>query len=141
MGGTRYTFWYEFIEARPLESLGPYVDGRWNDDQVESKPLEVFRLPKADNQANVRFRFVQVGTGSRYFGIDDFGLYSIPSPKLSIAKIADKVTISWPTDVVGFTLQRSPILTNRQWAAVSGVVNNSVSLTIGAGNQFFRLFR
>jgi len=141
MGGTRYTFWYEFIEARPLASLGPYIDGRWNDDQVESRRFEVFRLPQADNQAKVRFRFVQAGTSSWWFGIDNFGLYSIPSPKLSIARVQGKVTLSWPTDAAGFTLQGCSALTNPQWAAVSGVVSNTVSLTIGANNQFFRLFR
>jgi hypothetical protein len=140
-GGTRRTFWYEFIEARPLESLGPYIDGRVNDDQVESKRFEVFRLPQADNQAKVRFRFAQAGTSSWFFGIDNFGLYSVPSPKLSIAQIQDKVTISWPAEATGFTLQSTSTLTNPKWAAVTGVANNSVTLAIGANNQFFRLIQ
>ena len=137
----RYSFWYEFIEARPLASLGPYIDGRLNDDQVESRRFEVFRLPSADNQAKVRFRFVQVGTGSWWYGIDNFGLYSVSSPQLSIARSGNKVTISWPADQTGFTLQGSSTLTNPQWAAIAGVVNNSVTLTIGASNQFFRLVK
>jgi hypothetical protein len=139
----RYSFWYEFISARPLSSLGPYVSGRWNDDQTESRRFEVFRLPQADNQSKVRFCFTQVGTSSWWYGIDNFGLYSIPTPTLSIARTADKVTLSWgPADAVGFTLQSSATLANPQWAPVStGIVSNSVTLTIGAANQFFRLVR
>ena len=140
----RYSFWYEFIKARPLSSLGPYVSGRVNDNQYESRRFEVFRLLQADNQSKVRFCFTQVGTSSWWYGIDNFGLYSIPSPTLSIAKIAaDKVTLSWgPADAVGFTLQSSTTLANPQWAPVStGIVSNSVTLTIGATGQFFRLVR
>jgi hypothetical protein len=139
----RYSFWYEFISARPLSSLGPSVNGRVNDNQYESRRFEVFRLPQADNQAKVRFCFTQVGTSSWWYAIDNFGLYSIPSPTLSIARIADKVTISWgPTNAVGFTLQSATTLANPQWAPVStGAVSNSVTLTIGANNQFFRLIR
>jgi hypothetical protein len=141
MGGTRRAFWYEFINARPLANLGPYIDGRVNDDQVESRRFEVFRLPQADNQAKVRFRFVQVGTSSWWYGIDNFGLYSVPSPQLNIAKIANTLTVSWPAEAIGFTLQSSPALLNPQWTAVPAVVSNSITLTIGASNQFFRLIR
>ena len=142
-GGTRRTLFYEFIEARPLESLGPYIDGRINDDPVESKRVELFRLPKADGQAKVRFRFVQAGTGSWYFGIDNVGLYSIPSarPTLTIAKSGDKVTLSWAAGISGFTLQSASSLINPQWGPVAGVANNAVTITIGAGNQFFRLVK
>jgi len=66
-----------FIGAPITSALDPYVSGRVNDDALESKRVEFFRLPQADNQAKVRFRFAQAGTGSWYFGIDDLGLYSI----------------------------------------------------------------
>jgi hypothetical protein len=144
MGGTRRTLWPEFIEARPIDSLGPYIDGRMNDDPVESKRIEVFRLPQADNQPKVRLRFAQAGTGSWYFGIDNLGLYSIrpeAAPMLSIAKSGNSVTVSWPAGVTGFTLQSASSLTNPQWASVPGVANNSVTITIGTSNQFFRLVK
>jgi len=139
----RNSFWHEFISARSLSSFGPYVSGRVNDNQTESRRFEVFRLPKADNQAKVRFCFTQVGTSSWWYGIDNFGFYSIPSPTLSIARIADKVTLSWgPADAVGYTPQNSTTLANPQWAPVStGVVSNSVTLSVGAANQFYRLVR
>ena len=58
-------------------ALGPYISARVNDDGTESKRVELFRLPKADNQKTVRLRFAQAGTGSWYFGIDNVGFYSI----------------------------------------------------------------
>ena len=65
------------LPRRSAQSLAPYISARVNDDPVESKRVELFRLPAADNQAAVRFRFAQAGTDSWYWGIDDFGLYSI----------------------------------------------------------------
>jgi len=67
-----------FLAAPVSEALRPYISGRINDDAVESKRVEVFRLPAADNQPNVRFRLFQAGTASWYWGIDHWGLYSVP---------------------------------------------------------------
>jgi len=66
-----------FIAAPITSALAPYISGRIDDDQFESKRVELFRLPQADNKATVRFRFAQAGTASWFFGIDNFGLYSI----------------------------------------------------------------
>jgi hypothetical protein len=57
--------------------LGPYISARVNDDQWESKRIEKFRLPMADNQARVKIRFFYAGTASWFWGIDNVGLYSI----------------------------------------------------------------
>lgn len=62
--------------------LGPYISPRINDDQWESKRIEKFRLPQADNQARVKLRFFQAGTASWFFGVDNVGLYSITGPQL-----------------------------------------------------------
>lgn len=60
-------------------TLAPYISPRVDDDPVSSKRVELFRLAGADNQSHVRFRFVHAGTDSWYFGVDEFGIYSIPS--------------------------------------------------------------
>jgi hypothetical protein len=143
-GGARRTSFGEFLASRPLEDLGPFISARVNDNPTESKRVELFRLPAADNQARVRFRFVQAGTGSWYFGIDNFGLYSIGStpgdaPTLAISRDNARVTISWPAGSTGFTLESTPSLTTPDWQAVQGVANNSVTVDIDAGNRFFRL--
>ncbi len=67
----------DFIGAPITADLAPFIQARLNDDPIESKRVEFFRLPKADNQSKVRFRFAQAGTGSWYFGIDNLGLYSV----------------------------------------------------------------
>ena len=125
-------------------TLGPYLSARVDDDPAESKRVELFRLPQADNQANVRFRFAHAGTDSWYFGLDDFGLYSIGAstpPALSASLSGSQLTISWPAGATGFTLESTDSLTNPAWNAVGGVVNNSATVTIGPGNKFFRLHK
>ncbi|MHC1765597.1 MAG: hypothetical protein AB9869_15055 [Verrucomicrobiia bacterium] len=143
-GATRRTAYGEFLASKPLDALGPYIDERVNDNQTESKRVELFRLAKADNQANVRFRFVQAGTGSWYYGVDNFGLYSIPSaggdqPELTVSRSGAKLTISWPAEVTGFVLQSSPSLTAPNWQPVPDVTGNSATIDIGPDNRFFIL--
>ena len=65
------------VDSGRWSELGPYLSGRVDDDPLESKRVEVFRLPAADNQAKVRLRFAHAGTDSWYFGLDNIGLYSI----------------------------------------------------------------
>ncbi len=66
-----------FIGAEITPDLAPFISARVNDDSFESKRVEVLRLEHADHQAKVRLRFVQAGTASWYFGVDNVGLYSI----------------------------------------------------------------
>jgi hypothetical protein len=141
---TAYQTSYGAYVAAPItQALAPYIDARVNDDKSESHRVELFRLPAADNQAKARFRFMQAGTASWYWGIDDFGLYSIPpvssSPTLSISAAGGSVTISWPLAVTGFTLESTDSLTAPSWSPVGGVANNSVTITVSAGNKFYRL--
>ena len=73
----------DFIEADPINmDLGPFISGRINDDPEESKRIEFFRLHEADGEQRVRFRFAKTGTDSWYWGIDNFGIYSISSLRL-----------------------------------------------------------
>jgi len=71
----------QFIGLAPDQwsTAAPYLSARINDDQTESRRVEVVRLPQADNQSTVRFRFALVGTWSWWWGIDNFGLYSLPT--------------------------------------------------------------
>jgi len=130
------------VASNLWSTLAPYISPRLNDDPAESKRVELLRLPQADRQANVRFRFAHAGTDSWYFGVDDFGLYSIAPatpPRLTIGQSGTNVVVSWPSSAGGFTLESSSGVTNLIWLPVPGVVNNSVSVPIGAGNLFFRL--
>lgn len=66
-----------FIGAPITSTLAPYISGRINDDSEESKRVEQFRLEPADGQRTVQFRFLQAGTDSWYFGIDEFAIYGV----------------------------------------------------------------
>jgi hypothetical protein len=82
-----------FIGAPITQALAPFISPRVNDNPTESKRVEFLRLAQADNQAKVRLRFMQAGTGSWYFGVDNVGLYSISQVAPPIARVV-------PTNVV-----------------------------------------
>lgn len=88
--GLPYGAW---IGANITPDLAPYISARVDDDALESKRVEFFRLPQADKQPKVRLRFGQSGTGSWYFGLDDVGFYSITkvSPPYSVVTPASQV--------------------------------------------------
>jgi len=134
-----------FVAAPITPALAPFIQGRIDDNPTESKRVEWFRVPEADNQAKVRFRFAHAGTDSWYFGIDDFGLYAPtaeagPAPTLSVARSGAEVVVSWPADASGYVLESASAL-GGAWQAVSGVTGNSHRAPIASGNQFFRLKR
>ncbi len=70
------------VHSNRWPTLGPYVSARKDDDPVDAKRVELFHLPDAHHQPAVRFRFAHAGTDSWYFGLDRFGLYSIPPSNL-----------------------------------------------------------
>lgn len=133
-----------FIAAPISAALAPFIQARVNDDPVESKRIELFALPQADNRPAVRFRFAHAGTDSWYFGIDDFGLYSITStpvepPSLSVSRSGSDIVITWPASAAGATLQSSPTLAPAQWETVPGVTGNSHRVSPGGAAGYFRL--
>ena len=98
---------YIGVTSDKWATLAPFLSARLDDDQVDSKRVEIIRLAQADNQSTVRFRFGQVGTWSWYFGIDDLGLYSInggsapmlsgpPTPAAQTVAAGNSATISVP---------------------------------------------
>ena len=74
-----------FFGAPVTPETAVYLQGRINDNATDGKRIEVIRLPKADNQSKVRFRFHQAGTGSWYWGIDNFGIYSLPEARIAVS--------------------------------------------------------
>lgn len=63
----------------------------------------------------------------------------VAAPKLSVTLNGGSVTISWPADASGFTLESASALPSAAWTAVTGVQNNAVTLNPAGQNQFFRL--
>src|SRR5206468_7397010 len=85
------------VKSNLWSTLAPFLSARVNDDEVESKRVEILRLAQADNQPAVRFRMAMAGSFGWYFGIDSFGLYSIASanpPLLGSAPTPSAQTIA-----------------------------------------------
>lgn len=111
-----------WIGAPITAALAPFISGRVNDDSVESKRVEVHRLPAADNAATVRFRMAQSGTASWYWGIDNFGLYSINTPVINSNPISLTVI---PGDSVSFSVSAtSPTAETYQWNGPNGALSD-----------------
>lgn len=104
--GLGYGAW---LGAPVSAALAPYLSGRINDDPAESKRVEVFRLPAADNKPNVRFRLFQAGTASWYWGIDDWGLYSLPYTDVASGQLKDYSTGTNTSVVMTFSVSGRPL--------------------------------
>lgn len=68
-------------------------------------------------------------------------LYAVgnPSVKLGITRAGSQVTISWPATASGFILESAESLPAANWAPVTGVQNNSVTINAGVGTRYYRL--
>jgi Concanavalin A-like lectin/glucanases superfamily/Immunoglobulin domain len=87
----------QFVLAPITTNLIPFIQGFPDDganyitigggvgqeSQWIGKEIEQIRLVSADNHSRVRFRFGYTGRCSWYWGIDNFGLYSINAPVIA----------------------------------------------------------
>ncbi len=116
-----------FIGAPVSAALIPFVSGRINDDLVESIRVEVLRLAAADGQPMVRLRFMQAGTASWWFGIDDVGLYTINTPVIKTQPQSQTVDAVTP---VAFTVAADSITPlTYQWKLNGVNIQNATSST------------
>ena len=118
--------------------LSPYISGRYNDDQTQSKRVELFRLPRADNQSTVRLRFAHSGTDSWYFGIDNVGLYALqpPAPQLTLTLSGATVYLQW----TGFGILQAADDLEGGWVDVMAA-DTSYQIPTSAPQQFFRVIQ
>jgi len=137
-----------FIGAAISQDLAPFISARVDDDPVGSKRVELFRLPRADNQSKVRFRFAHAGTDSWYFGIDDFGLYSITAtnpPAITTAPQNATVVAGNPVTFTAVASGTPPL--SYQWyrgsQVIAGATADSFSIeavqSSDAGAYFVRV--
>lgn len=60
-------------------------------------------------------------------------------PAVQFSLTGKQLTLSWPADATGFTLESADALPATTWSAVPGVVNNRVTIDVSAGTRFYRL--
>jgi len=126
-------------------ALGPFVVPRINDNPTEGKRVEVYRLLQAGNQADVRLRFVQLGTGSWYFGVDDLAFYDVKGPATVASPIVaaasrsgDDLTVTWTGGNGPFMVQTSTAL-GAPWLDVVTTANRTVTIPLVGGAGFVRV--
>lgn len=127
--GLAYSAW---MAAPVTAALAPYISGRINDDTVESKRVEVFRLPAADNQSNVRFRLVQAGTASWYWAIDNWSLYSLPYTDVAAGQLKNQASGANTTVTLTLSANGRPLS--------AGAPSGSVPLGPETGSAAFNAF-
>jgi hypothetical protein len=119
-----------FIGPPVTQALEPYIEGRVNDDAFESMRFEAYGVPAADNQPSVQFRFFQVGTGSWFWGIDNLGIYSVPSlvstgttglGQLTAQQSGANLVLTW-TAASNVLLQQNSNLSTTNWTTVPGTL-------------------
>jgi len=159
--------WHRVVAAYDMAATPPvvvkYVDGVFQDDWTTGAALDAPRRTMgpqailfADGDQDERREWwvsaVQVRAGAlskpeiealggpSAAGIPIVIAVAAPAapPALGIARSGSSVTISWPPEVAGFTLEGAAALPGG-WSPVPGVQNNSVTVPAGTGAQYFRL--
>jgi hypothetical protein len=160
--------WHRVVAAYDMASTPPvvvkYVDGifqhNWTMNQSLDHPRRAL-LPTAilfadgdqDERREWWVNSIQIREGAlpneeiealggpSAAGIPVTSLIDPPAlpPTLTIARAGDQVTLSWPGEAQGFTLESAAFLPTEVWTPVPGVVNNNVTITAEAEAQYFRL--
>jgi len=120
-----------FIKAPITSALAPYIQGRTNDDSLDGKRIEIVRLPAADGKATVRFRFLNTGTGSWFWGIDEFGLYEINTPVINTQPASQTVDAGTPVTFTVVAASSSPItyVWKFNGTTIANATNSSYTIT------------
>lgn len=129
------------VGAPITAALGDYIVPRVNDDRVEGKRVEVFRLPQATGKSDVRLRLSALGTDSWYFAIDNIAFYNVEPPaggeppKFNAPVLAaGSVQISWTGTG---TLEEATAVTGPYTASASQA--NPQTVTASGPAKFYRL--
>ncbi len=75
--------------------------------------------------------------GNHFFAMT--GSAMIPAPVLRLERVGHQITLSWPPEAEGFTLEFSETVAGATWLPVPGVVNHQVTVDASSGARFYRL--
>ncbi len=133
-----------FLKAPIDAAAGAATVARANDDAADGTRIENIRVAAADNKTSVKFRIFYAGTDSWYFGLDNWGLYSVTATvdqNLTVARTGQDIVLTW-TDLPGSVLESTTSLQSPiTWGTVSGVTGNTYTTTATEPARFFRVRR
>ncbi|HUD47027.1 MAG TPA: LamG-like jellyroll fold domain-containing protein [Candidatus Baltobacteraceae bacterium] len=120
-----------FIQGFPDDGVnntttgGGVVHSQWM-----GKEIEEIRLVSADFQPHVRFRFGYTGRCSWYWGIDNFGLYSINTPAIATQPLSQSVDANAPVTLTIEATGAAPLTYQWQFDGknIAGATNSSYTI-------------
>ena len=127
--GTNYGY---YVKAPITTNLIPYIKGYTNDDTMSSKEIIVVRLAQADGQKTVRFRFLDDGTSSWFWGIDNLGLYEINTPVIGTQPQSQTVDAGTPVTFSVAAVSAKPLTYQWQFNGVNIPQATNLSYTISS---------
>jgi len=155
-----------YNEAAVPPVVTKYVDGIFQDDWTANQGLDnprralqptaiLFADGDQDerrvmwvNSVQIRSVALSKGEMAALGGPSGAGIPAnivVPVPpseaRLTLNRSGNMLTITWPIDVAGYTLQGTPNLTTPNWQPVGGVVANCVKVPSASGMRFFRLIK
>jgi len=139
-----------FIGVTPdrYGTLGPYIRLSPRGDHVTWHRVEQYRLPMADGQSKVRFRFTMVGGNFWDWGFDNFGLYTVATAELpritSSVKSGGNITVTWNGTGANAAsgLQKTTGLNPPNWVNVRGTIGQTnYSEPFSGASAYYRVVR
>jgi hypothetical protein len=159
--------WQRLVVAVDMSADTPiinyYLDGvkfgemtngdRWGFDQRHAIPPAVRMFGDGENDDEVNTYYVNslqfregTMTADQAAALGAATADGIPAPtassppKLNSSVNGHNLTISWdPNSATGFSLESTDSLAKPAWAAVTGVVNGSITINAASGTSFYRL--
>lgn len=136
------------IMGRRFDATGSAVGGTFYIGETEIPDLGA-PLPNGSSNPKAAWRNGSIAVAWLSRNYPDLSLQGIDviayrqfltgSPSLSIARSGGNVTVSWPSGVMGYSLESTTnLISGAVWLPVTGVVNNSVTVS-STGNRFYRL--
>lgn len=135
------------VAGRRFDATGKPVGGSFYISEIEVPDVTNTNLVGDATYARVAWRngHVAVTWGTKNDpanpGVTEIALRIFADPALMATAAGNTVTISWPTNFVGFTLQSTTnLMPAGTWQSVV-TTNNTLTLTNPLGQAFYRLMR
>jgi len=137
------------VASRAADGLG----GRWSlySNQDTGPDLLLFNEPYASDThelylSSVAFtdRVLSAPEAAALGGPNANGILVrsfSPSPSLTIQPAGGGVSISWPSNYVGYAVEQSDDAVSASWKPLAGITNNAVTLSPFGSTKFYRLIQ